>query len=116
MAFGVSSDINYLDRKETAQFNSWETMQSTMPPLPTSQELRALNDHKGHITHCIRRLLLIHLPSISKLYRLSFAPDTANIVIVRPLFLPHNEAPPSETSSISEGGDGEQPLFISMPP
>jgi hypothetical protein len=37
-------------------------------------------------------------------------------VIVRPLFLPHNEAPPSETSSISEGGDGEQPLFISMPP
>jgi len=36
-------------------------------------------------------------------------------VIVRPLFLPHNEAPPSGTS-ISEGGDGERPLFISMPP
>ena len=79
MAFGVSNNINYLDRKETAQVNSWETMQSAMPPLPTSQELRALNDHKGHITHCKRRLLLIHLLSISKLHRLSFAPDTANI-------------------------------------
>lgn len=79
MAFGVSSDINYLDREETAQVNSWETMQGTMPLLPTSQELRVLNDHKGYITHCKRRLLLIHLPSISKLYRLSFTPDIANI-------------------------------------